>query len=60
MDCKKYNTFFMRFFETIFNSNRKQGVAMIKEKGIEEFATFMADKDWVTIKRRQKKKAMAD
>ena len=60
MDCKKYNTFSMRFFETIFNSNRKHGVAMIKEKGIEEFATFMADKDWVTIKRRQKKKAMAD
>lgn len=48
--CKLYNPFLINFFQFILKSSRRKGIEMIKEKGELEFAKFMVDKKWVTIK----------
>ncbi len=50
-DCKDYNNFMSKVFGFIFRSDRAACIAMIKEKGPEEYARFMADSGMVTIKR---------
>lgn len=52
-DCKKYNPVLINLFQFLFKSSRRKGIEMIKEKGETEFARFMTDKDWVTIKTRK-------
>jgi len=49
-DCKLYNPFLINIFQFLLKSSRRKGIEMIKEKGELEFAQFMADKSWVTIK----------
>jgi len=49
-DCKLYNPIMIRFGQFITRTNRRKGIEMIKEKGEVEFANFMSDKNWVTIK----------
>lgn len=50
-DCKIYNPLLIRFGQFITGTNRRKGIDMIKEKGIDDFVKYMADKNWVTIKR---------
>lgn len=51
VDCKKFNNFIGRVFGLIFRSNRPACIAMIKEKGYENFAAYMAENKIMTIKR---------
>ena len=48
-DCRKYNNFMSKLFGFIFRSNRKACICKIKEIGLEEFATEMADKGIMSI-----------
>jgi hypothetical protein len=38
----------------LFNSDRPAAIDLIKEKGYGDFASFMAENELVTIKRRKK------
>ena len=49
-DCKIYNPLMIRFGQFITRTNRRKGIEMIQEKGESEFAKYMIDKNWVTIK----------
>jgi hypothetical protein len=40
----------IRFGQFITRTNRRKGIEIIKEKGKDEFAKFMIDKNWVTFK----------
>lgn len=51
MDCKKYNNFISKIFAVVFRSNRQAGIAMIKERGYENFAVYMAENRLQTIKK---------
>lgn len=51
MDCKKYNNFISRAIGFILRSNRSVCISMIKEKGYENFAAYMAENKLQTIKR---------
>ena len=42
MDCKKFNNIMSKLFAVLFRSNRKACIEMIKDKGYEEYAAFMA------------------
>ena len=48
--CKKYNALFPKIASWIEGSDRSQAIEMIKTKGQTELMTFMADRNWVTIK----------
>jgi len=50
-DCSKYNNFISKFFTVVFRSDRPACISMIKEKGYENFAEFMAENKWQTIKK---------
>jgi hypothetical protein len=52
MDCKKYNNFISKIFGVIFRSDRQACIAMIKEKGYENFAAYMAENKLQTMKRK--------
>ena len=49
-DCKIYNPLMIRFGQFITRTNRRKGIEIIKEKGKDEFAKYMIDKNWVTFK----------
>jgi len=51
-ECKKYNALFPKIASLIEGSDRSQAIEMIKTKGRTELMTFMADRNWVTIKTR--------
>ena len=51
MECKKYNNFISKVFGFVFRSNRAACIAMIKEKGYEDFAVYMAEHKLQSIKR---------
>jgi hypothetical protein len=51
MDCKKFNNFVSKFFAFVFKSDRPACIAMIKEKGYDNFAAYMSENGWQTIKR---------
>ncbi len=51
MDCKKYNIFMSKAFGFVFRSDRGACINMIKEKGYENFAAYMAENKLQTIKR---------
>ncbi len=53
-DCKKFDSFVSKMFEYVFNSDRKEGIKMIKESGPEEFARYMVENKLVSMKRRKK------
>ncbi|MBI5217915.1 MAG: DUF3795 domain-containing protein [Bacteroidia bacterium] len=50
-DCKKFQDFISRIFALIFNSNRPACIAMIKDKGYDEFAKYMALTKQQSLKR---------
>jgi len=50
-DCKKYNNFMARLFGFIFRSNRAACIALIKEKGYEDYARYMTENKLQSIKR---------
>ena len=52
MDCKKYNNFISKAFGFIFRTNRAAGIDIIKEKGYENFAAYMAENRLQGIKRK--------
>ena len=49
--CKKLNNFISGIFSFIFRSDRNAGITMLKEKGYEEYANYMADNKLVCIKK---------
>ena len=53
-DCSIYNSFMIKFGQFITQTNRRKGIEMIKEKGEVEFVSFMSDKNWVTMKNKNK------
>ncbi len=50
MECKKFNNFFSRLIGFILRSDRNAGIGMIKEKGYEGFAKYMAENKLISIK----------
>jgi len=52
MECKKFNNFIGRMFGVVFNSDRSACINMIKGKGYESYANFMAENKQQTIKRK--------
>ena len=55
-ECTKHKGFVIDIFSFVFNSDRHACVAYIKKNGVENFAELMADKNWVTMPLRGKKK----
>lgn len=51
MECKDYNNFIAKIFGFIFRSNRKACIDMIKDKGYEGFAEYMAKQRLQSLKR---------
>lgn len=51
MECKFFNNFIARMFGLIFRSDRNACIAMIKEKGYQSFAEYMAGNGWQTIRK---------
>jgi len=52
MECKLFNNFISKLFAVIFRSDRPACINMIKEKGYEGFASYMAMNKLQTIKRK--------
>ena len=50
-DCKIYNPLLIRFGQFITRTSRRKGIELIKKVGEDGFASFMKDKNWVTIKK---------
>lgn len=50
-DCKKFNNFVSKIFAVVFKSDRPACIAMIKEKGYENFAAYMSSNGLQSIKR---------
>jgi len=51
MDCKMFDNFIAKMFEFVFKSDRKAGIEMIREKGYDEFARYMAENHLVSMKK---------
>lgn len=52
MQCAQFNNFMSKVFAFVFRSDRAACVAMIKEKGYDGYAGYMAMNGLQTIKRR--------
>jgi hypothetical protein len=52
MDCKKFNNFVSKIFGMVFRSDRVACINMIKEKGYENFAAYMAENKLQSISRK--------
>ena len=50
-DCKKFNNIISKVFAVVFKSDRAACIAMIKEKGYENFAAYMHENGLQSIKR---------
>jgi hypothetical protein len=50
-DCKVYNNFIAKVFGFVFRSNRAACISLIKEKGYDGFAGYMAGNKMMSIKR---------
>ena len=51
MDCKKFNNFMTKIFAFVFRGDRAAGIALIKEKGYENFAAYMAENKLQVIRK---------
>jgi hypothetical protein len=51
MECKGYNNFIAKMFGLIFRSDRKACIDMIKAKGYDSFAKYMAEHRLQSLKR---------
>jgi len=50
-DCKKFNNFFSKLIGFILRSDRKACIELIKEKGYDDFAKYMAENKLITIRK---------
>jgi len=50
-DCMKFNNPVSKIFGFIFGSDRNAGIRMIKEKGYDSFANYMAENKLQSIRR---------
>ncbi len=50
-DCKKFNNVISKLFALVFRSDRFACIALINEKGNDEYAKEMAEKGIITIKK---------
>lgn len=50
-DCKLFNTVMSKLFALIFRSDRQACVMAIREKGLEEYANYMATNGLQSMKR---------
>ena len=48
--CKKYNPLSIRLGQWISSTSRRKAIEMICERGCAGFITYMAEKEWVTVK----------
>lgn len=53
-ECGKYNNIFSRVVGFFLNSDRSGCIALIKEKGLEGYASYMAENGLQTLPRRKK------
>jgi hypothetical protein len=51
-DCKMFNNIIAKFFALVFRSDRPASLALIKEKGYENYAAYMADNKLQVIKKK--------
>jgi hypothetical protein len=51
MECKVFNNFISKVFAVLFKSDRQACINMIKEKGYEGFAAYMAENRLQSIRR---------
>jgi len=49
-DCKKYNPLSIKLGEWISSTSRGKAIEMIRKNGRSDFLTYMANKQWVTVK----------
>jgi hypothetical protein len=49
--CRTFNPMIIRFGEFVMKTSRKKGIQMIKEKGVSEFASYMAANGLVSLKK---------
>lgn len=49
--CKKFNNFVSKLFEFFFRSDRKAGIRMIREKGLDDYTKYMSDNKLIVIKK---------
>ncbi len=50
-DCKKFNNPISKIFGVVFRSDRNAGIEMIKQKGYDSFASYMAENKLQSIRR---------
>lgn len=50
-ECKEYNSFMAKLFGFIFRSDRAACIRLIQEKGLEDYAAYMAENRMQTIKK---------
>jgi hypothetical protein len=50
-ECKEFNSFMAKVFGFIFRSDRAACIRMIGEKGVEQYARYMADNKLQSIRR---------
>lgn len=51
MECKKYNNFMSKMIGFILKSDRNACISLIRSKGYENFASYMAENKMQTIKK---------
>jgi hypothetical protein len=51
--CAKYNNFMARLFGFIFQSDREECINFLKENGADNYAAFMAGKEWVSFPKKK-------
>jgi hypothetical protein len=52
MECKKFNNFISKAFGLVFNSDRSACIALLKERGYDDFSLQMANTKRQTIRRK--------
>jgi hypothetical protein len=50
-DCKKFNNFMAKLFGLVFRSDRAACIARIRDLGLEDYASEMAEKNIPSIRR---------
>jgi hypothetical protein len=51
LECKKYTNKLWNFLEFVFRTKRSACIELIREKGYDEFAQYMAEKKLTVLKR---------
>lgn len=51
-DCKKYNPLLLKIASRIEGTSRSKGIEMIRANGRSNFASYMEERGWVSVKTR--------